>query len=415
VDLDYKGLSNAGTWFIGRLQTERDKARVVEGLLSSAGDGLDKAKIEALLANLQQRVFLMRNVHEQQPVLLRTRWALSYLRGPMTLKEIGQLNQARPIDAKTTSAMTSATPAQTIGKTATKPLLPTGVNEYFLPGATSGATYVPQLVGVAKIHFVDSKAGVDEWQTRYLMAPINDEGEPDWDNAKPLDNGKSVLQRQGGEDATFAELPAACLRAQNYATWSKELAAAIYQATTLAAYRCDALKLSSNAGESEGEFRARLSLSLREQRDAEVERLRKKYAPRLQTLQDQQVRAQQKIDEQKSQLSQQKLQTALTVGATILGAFFGRKMASSANITRVATAARSAGRISRESQDVDQAAGGLETVQQRLSDLQAELETEIAKVQGELDPAAIALDSVAVKPRKTDTLVSEVALVWRAV
>jgi hypothetical protein len=409
VDLDYKGLSNAGTWFIGRLQTERDKARVVEGLLSSAGDGLDKAKIESLLANLQQRVFLMRNVHEEQTVLLRTRWALSYLRGPMTLREIGQLNKARPVEAQSKPVIASAP------KAATKPLLPAGVNEYFLPGATPGATYVPQVLGVAKIHFVDSKAGVDEWQTRYLLASLNEEGGPDWDNAKLLDNGKAALQKQSAVEGSFAELPATCLRAQSYAGWSKELVSAIYQATTLSAYRCTALKLSSNPGENESEFRSRLALSLREQRDDEVERLRKKYAPRVQTLQDQQVRAQQKVEAQKSQLSQQKLQTALSVGATILGAFFGRKAISSANIGRVATAARSAGRIASESQDVDQAAGSLDTIQQRLTDLQAELESEIAKVQGELDPAAIALDSIDVKPRKTDTVVSEVALVWQAV
>jgi len=211
VDLDYKGLGNAGTWFIGRLQTERDKARVVEGLLSSAGDGLDKETIEALLANLQQRVFLMRNVHEEQTILLRTRWALSYLRGPMTLQEIAQLNQARPVDTNARPVAVSAAP-----KAASKPLLPAGVNEYFLPGATPGATYVPQLIGVAKIHFIDSKAGVDEWQTRYLLASLTEAGGPDWDNAKMLDNGKSVLQKQGSDGATFAEVPAACLRAQSY-------------------------------------------------------------------------------------------------------------------------------------------------------------------------------------------------------
>ncbi len=409
VDLDYKGLSNAGTWFIGRLQTERDKARVVEGLLSSAGDGLDKERIDALLANLSQRVFLMRNVHEPEPVLLRTRWAMSYLRGPMTLKEIAQLNQA-----SNTVATSKPTPRIAGTQPAARPVLPAGVNEFFLATA-SASTYVPRVLGVAKVHFVDSKAGVDEWQMRYLLAPLADDADgPDWDAAEVIADNKA-LQKQAVAEAVFAELPAACLRAQNYALWGKTLVSAIYQNHALNVHRCTSLKLSANPGESEGDFRARLSLSLREQRDTEVDRLRKKYAPRLQTLQDQQVRAQQKIEKEKSQLSEQKLSTALSVGASILGAFFGRKVASSANVGRVATAARSAGRISRESQDVDQAAGSLETVQQRFADLQAELETEIAKVQAELDPVAIALVSIEVKPRKTDTVVSEVALVWQAV
>ncbi len=414
VDLDYKGLANAGTWFIGRLQTERDKARVIEGLLSGAGDGLDKGHIESLIANLSQRVFLMRNVHEAEPLLLRTRWALSYLRGPMTLKEIAQFNQVAA-GGTTATAKPAATVSKQSSKPASKPLLPSGVNEYYLPGVSDSTTYVPQILGVAKVHFVDSAVGVDEWQTRYLLAPLSDDGSSaDWSAAKPLVDIKS-LQKQAASGASYAELPAVCLRAQSYSVWGKELASVIYQSCNLAVYRCDALKQSSRPGESEGDFRARLSLSLREQRDAEVDRLRKKYAPRLQTLQDQQVRAQQKIETEKSQLSQQKLQTALNVGATILGAFFGRKVVSSANLGRVATAARSATRISRESQDVDQAAGSLETVQQRLTDLQSELETEIARVQGELDPAAIAFTSAAAKPRKSDTVVSEVALVWQAV
>ena len=417
VDLDYKGLSNAGTWFIGRLQTERDKARVVEGLLSGAGEGLDKARIESLLANLQQREFLMRNVHEDAPVLLRTRWALSYLRGPMTLQEIAQLKQNAPCVAATPTVQAPpATTQETTQSTiqASKPMLPTGINEYFAGGA-AGATYVPRILGIAKIHFVDSKAGIDEWQTQQFIAGLTDDGEPDWSNATVVADDKSAGHKQAAANAHFAELPANCLRAQNYAAWSKELSANIYQNVSLQLHLCAALKESAQPGESESEFRARLSLSLRERRDAEVERLRKKYAPRLQTLQDQQTRAEQKVEKEKAQLSQQKLNTALSVGASILGAFFGRKVASAANVGRVATAARSAGRISRESQDVDQAAGSLETIKQRMTDLQAELEQEIAKLQGELDPAAIELDNIEVKPRKTDTVVSEVALLWQAV
>jgi hypothetical protein len=410
VDLDYKGLSNAGTWFIGRLQTERDKARVVEGLLSSGGDGLDKERIESMIANLSQRVFLMRNVHEAAPVLLRTRWALSYLRGPITLQEIQQLKQKNPPAVVTTASAKPVT-----GKVVSKPMLPAGVNEYYANAGASN-TYVPMLLGMAKIHFVDSKAGVDEWQTRALLAPLAEDGSgPDWSAANEVAGGKASLAAQAVKEASYGEVPAALLRAQNYAGWGKELSSAIYQGVTHSVFGCDVLKLSSKAGESEGEFRARIGLQLREQRDAEVDRLRKKYAPRLQTLQDQQVRAQQKIEKEKSELSQQKLQTALNVGATILGAFFGRKTVSTASVSRVATAARSASRIGRESQDVDQAAGSLETVQQRLADLQAELEQEIARVQGELDPAAITLTRIEVKPRKTDTVVSEVALVWQAV
>ena len=96
VDLDYKGLSNAGTWFIGRLQTERDQARVIEGLMSAqAGTGFDRGALEKLMAGIAPRVFLMRNVNDEAPILFRTRWAMSWLRGPLTLPEITRLMSER--------------------------------------------------------------------------------------------------------------------------------------------------------------------------------------------------------------------------------------------------------------------------------------------------------------------------------
>ena len=97
VDLDYKGLSNAGTWFLGRLQTERDKARVLEGLegaSSQVGQTFDKSEMEQTLAGLGSRKFLMNNVHEDGPVVFETRWAMSYLRGPLTRNQIQDLVQA---------------------------------------------------------------------------------------------------------------------------------------------------------------------------------------------------------------------------------------------------------------------------------------------------------------------------------
>ena len=418
VDLDYKGLSNAGTWFIGRLQTERDKARVIEGLLSSAGDGLDKDQMQHLLANLQQRVFLMRNSHEPAPVLLRSRWAMSFLRGPMTLAEIAKFSKKVATSSEASASNgTLDTPSKTVVSTAsTKPMLPAGVTEYYRSSGSAETTYVPYILGVAKIHFVDSGNDIDEWQTRTFLAPLADSGDkPDWDAATVLNEGKAKLQSQPSAKIGYAELPATFTRAQNYPLWSKDLAAAIYQSATEEIFRCESLKLSSHASESEGDFRARIALNLREKRDAEVERIRKQYGPRLTTLQAQAERAQQKMAAEKAQLSQQKIQTVLSVGATILGAFMGRKVISSTNISRVATAARSVGKISHESQDVDQASGSLESIQQRMNDLQTELEQQIATVQGQYEPAAAVISSIKVKPRKTDTIVGEVALVWNGV
>src|SRR5262249_28097176 len=146
----------------------------------------------------------------------------------------------------------------------------------------------------------------------------------------------------------YAETPAAVLRAQNYPVWAKQLSDHFYQTQSCNLFRCVALKLNANPDENEGDFRARLALGLRERRDAEIDRLRKQYAPRLTTLTDQVRRAQERIAREHSQLTQQKVSAAISVGTAILGAFLGRKTLSSANVTRAGSALRSAGRISSE-------------------------------------------------------------------
>jgi hypothetical protein len=404
VDLDYKGLSNAGTWFIGRLQTERDKARVIEGLLGAGGEGLDKARLEQLLANLGNRVFLMRNVHEAAPVLFRTRWTLSYLRGPLMLQEIAKLSQSDSITSATAASVTADEH---------KPVVPAEVTELHLKGAASGGVYQPRVLGVARLHFVDKKAGVDAWETRSLIAPLNeDEENADWEQAAVRGDLEDQLSKQPMPDAEYAATPAAFLRAQNYRAWQKTLIAHLYETASITVFHCPSAGQAVAPGTDEGEFRAKLALALREKRDAEVEKLRKKYAPRLATLQDQIRRAEDRIERERSDLSQHKMQAAISVGTSILGALLGRKAISVGNAQRMGSAARSAGRLSKESGDVNRAEESLEVLAQRLADMQNELEAEISRLRGELDPQTVAIERSEVKPRKADTTVESIALLW---
>lgn len=413
VDLDYKGLSNAGTWFIGRLQTERDKARVIEGLLS-AGEGLDKSQLDSLLANLTGRVFLMRNAHDDAPVLFRTRWALSYLRGPLTLPEIARLSPA-PAATSEQAAHRAAAPASVAAKESmAKPVIPAGIREYYLhqgQSADANSHYVPHVLGTARMHFVNAPAGIDVWETRSYLAPLEDD-RPDWPQATVSADLKDQLDSDGAADAGYAATPAALLRAENYSKWQKQLESHVYESAGLDIFRCPLIGATAAPGGSEADFRARISLTLREKRDAAVEALRRKYAPRLTTLEDQKRRAQERIERERSQLSQQKMQTAISVGTSILGALFGRKKLSVGNVGRIGTAARSAGRIGRESDDVSRAEESLEVLQQRHTDLENELAQEVSRLQGDYDPAAATIDRVQVKPRKSDIEVKELALVW---
>ena len=422
VDLDYKGLANCGTWLIGRLQTERDKARVIEGLESAlAGTGsMDRSTLDKLMSALTQRVFLMRNVHQDAPYLMKSRWALSFLRGPLTGPEItrvmaGKRGAAAP--ASTPTAAPSAAPAATsaAAPVTARPAVPGDVTEYFLEGRSGqpAAAYRPMVMGLAKLHFVDAKLGLDQWDTTAWLAPLGDDGKSvDWAAGSAHPDLKARLSKSPATGAAFADLPGAAMRAANYAAWGKTLTSHLYEQARAEVFFCDAIKLASAPGEDEAQFRMRLAQSLREKRDEAVEALRRKVAPKLATLQDRVARAEDKVQREQAQLSQQKMNTAVSVGAGILGALFGRKAVSVGTIDRASSAARSASRIGRESQDVARADESLEVVRQRLADLQAESESEIAALAASFEGEAVALREVSVTPRKSDISVGQVALVW---
>jgi len=412
VDLDYKGLSNAGTWFLGRLQTERDKARVIEGLegaSAAAGKSFDKQAMEATLAGLGKRVFLMNNVHEDAPVLFETRFTLSFLRGPLTKKQIQVLMAPQKSAAPAPPVATAAVVASDA-----RPAVPAGVKETFLPwrGAAQPGerlVYRPSLLGAAKVHFVDAKAQVDAWVDAALIAPIADGGV--WDAAEDLGE-KPELEDEPAARAAFDSLPAAASQPRSYAAWAKELTECLYRKRTLDLHSCPSLKLVAKPRESEGDFKVRVQQAAREKRDAAVDALRAKYAAKADTLRNQEQRAAERVAREQAQASQQTMQTAISVGATLLGALFGRKSLSVGSIGRATTAARGVGRTMKERQDVDGAEQSVEVVRQKIADLEAELQSEIVELTNANELENFAIQSASLKPRKSDITVSGVLLVW---
>jgi hypothetical protein len=223
---------------------------------------------------------------------------------------------------------------------------------------------------------------------------------------------KNRLTASPIEGARYAEVPASAMRAASYATWAKSLHAHLHETARANVLWSDAFKSASKTGEPEGDFRARLALAAREKRDAAVADLRKRWQAKLLQLQDQIRRAEERREREKSQLSQQKMQTAVSIGSSILGALLGRRAISATNLGRVGTAARSATRIGRESEDVTRAEESLEVLQHRLDDTRREVDAEIARLDSTLDAASIPLTAVQVPARKSDIAVGEVALVW---
>jgi hypothetical protein len=296
-----------------------------------------------------------------------------------------------------------------------RPPVGAGISEYFLT-ATRGSgpvLYKPMIAGFAKLHYIDSKLALDDWQTSGWLAPLDDGGgNASWVDALRDAQLKSRLTNTPSDGARYGELPGPALRAASYAAWAKKLESHLYETARANVQFCDALKAASKPGEAEGDFRSRLSLAARERRDAAVAELRKRWQARLLQLQDQLRRAEDRREREQAQLSQQKMQTAVSIGSSILGALLGRKAISATNIGRVGSAARSAGRWGRESQDVDRAEESIDVLKQRLADTQREVESEVAKLETTFDAATLTLRTVEVPARKSDIAVGEIALVW---
>ena len=420
VDLDYKALSNIGTWLLGRLQTERDLARVLDGLEGVAG-GIDRQELSRLLAGLGQRRFLLHNVHEEKPVLFESRWAMSYLAGPLTRDQIRKLKgnggsaAATEADAGPTIASpAAATPgAGVAGNRGGLPILPAEIPVLFRRPAGRVQGYSGAILGQGRVHFQSSDAGWSFTREVARALPIA-AGEAllvDWADSQSVEPGE-LSETAPAAAAGFAGLPPEATRAKSFESWAKSFKDYLARAEELVVFASKELGESSKPGESEGAFRVRLADLARQRRDAEVDAVKARFAPKFTVLDDRMRRAQAKVSEQKSQATAQTISTAASVFGALAGAFFGRRKLSGATLSRAATSARSASRSMKESRDVGLAEEGVEVVQARIVELDAELKAAVAEVEQRTDPRTIALTSRALKPKKTDVELVRVGLVW---
>jgi hypothetical protein len=431
VDLDYKGLSNSGTWCIGRLQTERDKQRVMEALEGAAGgERFDRGRTEQILAGLAKRRFLLHNVHEDHPVVFETRWTLSYLCGPLTRDQIRALSPAgasAPASEAPASAPAAedapapARAAPTAAATATSdapPVLPPGIAQYFLPvrgDAAPGATltYEPRLLGAAELGYSSSKHDISTMRrmlygVRLAAAPIA----VDWAAAEAIPIAAGELETKGREGARYQLIPGGLGDAKQLEAWKQSFARWLRQSRPLRIQYSPTLKRSSNADESERDFRIRLQDSASAQRDIAVEKLRKKYAPKKAALEERLRRAQSIVAREREQVSGQKLEAAVSFGTAVLGALLGRKALGVGTTSRMGTAVRSAGRVAKQSGDVVRAEETVETLQSQLQALDSECERELATLEASFDAQSESLEEILINPKAGDVQVQFVALGW---
>jgi len=436
VDIDYKGLSNAGTWWLGRLQTERDKARVLEGLegaVTAGGGHFDRGYFDKALSSLRSRVFVMNNVHEDRPVVMESRWAMSYLRGPLTRDHIRQLMGPRKAQASPAGASAQAqTPASSGARgpalaravpavaaaSSPRPVLPPDIPQFFLPraaAAPAGATlaYVPMAVGVASVAFSDAKAGIAHTRDLTLVADIDPRlGSVAWADATALHLPARDLGSDPEGEALYGSLPPAASKAKTYDGWEKTLKTWIGQAQTLDLLKSRQTGAVSAPGESERDFRIRLQTTTREQRDQALAALRKKYAARIAALDEKIRKAQISVDREAEQASQQKIQTAVSFGATVIGALLGRKAISTSTLGRATTAARGMSRTMKENQDIELAKQNMAAAQQQKAELESQIQAELDTLSGAMDPSSETLVPFALKAKRLEIVVQVVALAW---
>jgi hypothetical protein len=425
VDLDYKGLSNIGTWWLGRLQTERDKARVLDGLegASAAGPGgLDRSEIDRLLSSLGSRVFLMRNVHEDGHTLFQSRWALSYLRGPLSRDELKRL-AARPAAAAATGTDAPAAPvpgaatsmgAPSLVGSNSRPILPPDVPQYFTGLVSATRPLAPVVYGAADVRFTDSKLGIDATRRVACAAPISDGPVAvDWQIADRVEVAPESLQADPPDGATYEQLAGAATKARNYATWTKQLNAWLSANETLELMRSPSTGEVSRPDESERDFRARLQQHAREARDQAVEDLRRKYGPKMAALDEKLRRANQAVAKESQQATGANLQTMISVGATLASMFLGRKAVSVGSLGRATTAARGVGRSMKEREDIQRAQESVEAIEAQRQELDAELAAETALIEASTNAVTEKLENVVLKPKRGNVSVKLVALVWQ--
>jgi len=427
VDLDYKALSNMGTWFLGRLQTERDKLRVLDGLEGASaqtGAKFDRATVNAILSGMQGRTFLMHNVHDDGPTLLQTRWAMSYLRGPMTRAQIEAVMRDRkkgPIAATAAGAAragvaaAAAASATAKGAATARPVLPDGISQRFQAMRRSLAgdetlLYKPALLATGVLHYQSAKENVDLWREVQVVAPLQAQIDSNpWDDdgvvvtEQPLD-----FDDAPGDRAAFAPLPAGAAQAKAYPSWGKQLKDELYRTQALQLWWCPAAKLGGKPGESEGDFRARLALAMREQRDLAMAKLQQSYQPKLQRLQERRRNAEQVVEQQKAQRRGAGFGAVVNIGTSILGALFGRKKVS----TSVTSAIKGVSRVGNEHGDVRRAAEDVAALTQQEQQLEKEFQDEAARVQAQFDGNALAIERKDLAPKKADTKVEQVVLLW---
>ncbi len=424
VDLDYKGLSNTGTWFIGKLQTEQDRDRVMDGLLSASENGFDKAELNEAFNQLGKRKFLMHNIHEERPIIMTTRWAMSYLSGPLSRTQIEHLckdYQGSVDNADTDTDISVQTDNHTIGVKHIN--LAPEIKQYFLPPVqvvtdSSALVYQPSLMGLLDIHYQDNKSDTHFSTKHVFTTPFSDGAIAiDWRNAQELFTERpeqlDLIDDNQPEGSRLVEPLSVATQKGFYKDWEKALTLWVRQNRPLNLLIHPTLKLYSEPNESESQFRQRIALQLREARDSEIEKLREQFSKKLATLENKLQRAELKIQKEAEQASGKTMNAIIGAGTAIFSAFFSRKKVSVTNARRLGSAISKAKGALDERNDVGFAKEQVEIIQADIDSLSAQFEKEQQAINQRFESGNADLETVQLYPKATGVQVIAFGIAWQ--
>jgi len=441
VDVDYKALSNAGTWFIGKLQTEQDKMRLLDGL-EGASPGLERNIYDALISTLDKRVFLLHNVHEGKPALFRTRWAMNYLAGPLTRTQLPELNalvgasiQAQPSPGIEVSQQPTPIPIQppatqdeplpTVIGSMTRPNVPASIKEYFLPNNLTisqaikasqramptdvkslGTLYRPTLLAQANVRFLKRNYNLDyELEPTALVLEPDRLGGVRWEEwlTTPIDTNS--LDRRPLQDARYAALEAPFSDGKTLKAWESDFADWIYYEQTVNVRANESLDIYAGPQISETEFKKMCRKAAEEKKDVEIEKIERSFDSKLDTIKDRLQREERELREDENELSQRRMEEVGTHAENVLSLLSGRrrKLSTSLSKRRMTSQAKA---------DVEESLDAIEKYKRQIETLIKEKEQAIEEIKQKWGLVIEEISEIPVTPYKKDILIRLFGIAW---
>ena len=402
VDLDYKGLSNIGTWFIGRLQTTQDIDRVIDGLGGKVGASYDKKEIKSLLANLQKRTFFLKSAHLEDIRLFTTRWVLSYLKGPLKRQEIADLMAPQKAQVTPTSPQSFRGESQ---GSLTIQQIDDSIVQYFEPDVSGTGYFYPTIGAKVTVHFYQERRGIDLEREEELYLPLEyDTIRYAWEEAEDETLHFDQFPKRPPAEAKLEEVPSLVLDDRGLKLATRELKEEIYRSHALELYRCKSPKLESKVEESRADFIVRVQDLLDDQKEQEIEKLKERYGRKEKRLLERLAKAKERVEKESSDSTS----SMIEAGIAVLGALFGH-----ASATKVGRAVSKGSRVLKERGEMSRAQERVEQINEELESLSYELEEKIDALSDRYSIDNCEIDTVKIKPKKRDIDIELMGLVWR--